>query len=184
MHTDTYARARACARAQDELLPAEVPAFKALIAASHVRAEELGEAYVWNIASVRSLCEMVRRCPQSMDELRLCWGFGGKGVRAQRHGDFLLTALAPLVAELRAAREQAAHGTAAHGTDDAATKEEEADTAAADDAHEGHSLVPRGGSELGEASDAEQRGSVPPRRPKAVPESRQTRAAGKRKARA
>ncbi len=80
---------------------AEVAAYEALLAATHVRADELGEPYVWNIAMVRSLCEMVRRCPTTQAELRLCWGFGGKGVRADRHGDFLLAALAPHLDALR-----------------------------------------------------------------------------------
>lgn len=61
-------------RSMADLLPAEVPVYEALIAATHVRAEEIGESYVWNIAQVRSLVEMVRRCPTTMDELRLCWG--------------------------------------------------------------------------------------------------------------
>ena len=60
-----------------------------------------GESYVWNIAMARSLCEMVRRVPTTLPELRACWGFGGKGLRAQRHGDFLLDALSPHVHDLR-----------------------------------------------------------------------------------
>ena len=84
-----------------EMLPGEVPAYEALIAATHVRAEAIGERWVWNIAMSRSLCEMVRRVPTSIDELRECWGFGGSGVRVQRHGAFLLAALDPHVAALR-----------------------------------------------------------------------------------
>jgi hypothetical protein len=88
-----------------DLLPgAEVAAYEALLAATHVRADEIGERYVWNICHVRSLCEMVRRCPSTPEELRLCWGFGGKGVRADRHGDFLLAALAPHIDALRQAQ--------------------------------------------------------------------------------
>ena len=88
-----------------DLLPgAEVAAYVALLAATHVRADAIGERYVWNICHVRSLCEMVRRCPSTQEELRLCWGFGGKGVRADRHGDFLLAALAPHIDALRQAR--------------------------------------------------------------------------------
>ena len=64
--------------------------YEALIAATHARAEELGEGYVWSIAPARSVCEMVRRAPASMEELRSVWGFGGKGLRAQRHGAPLL----------------------------------------------------------------------------------------------
>ena len=70
-----------------------------------MRAEAIGESYVWNIAMSRSLCEMVRRMPTSIEELRLCWGFGGKGLRAQRHGDFLIAALEPHLPQLRAALE-------------------------------------------------------------------------------
>lgn len=84
-----------------DLLAAEKPAFDALVAASHARAEEIGERYVWNIALMRSLCEMVRRVPTSDVELRMCWGFGGKGLRAERHGACLLEALAPHVDSLR-----------------------------------------------------------------------------------
>jgi hypothetical protein len=87
-----------------ELTPTERRAFDALVAATHMRAEEIGERWVWNIAMARSLCEMVRRMPESTDELRLCWGMGGSGLRVQRHGDFLVAALAPHLAELRAAR--------------------------------------------------------------------------------
>ena len=85
----------------------------ARISATHERAKEIGERWVWNIANSRSLCEMVRRLPTSMEELRLCWGFGGSGVRAERHGAFLLAALKPHVADLRAVHD-AARG-AAHG---------------------------------------------------------------------
>lgn len=51
---------------------------------------------------MRSLCEMVRRVPTDDAALRQCWGFGGAGVRAERHGAFLLAALAPHAAGLRA----------------------------------------------------------------------------------
>jgi hypothetical protein len=51
----------------------------------------------------RSLCEMTRRLPASQPQLRACWGFGGSGVRAERHGDFLLDALRPHLPSLRAA---------------------------------------------------------------------------------
>jgi len=81
---------------------AEEKAYEALIAATHARAEETGEGYVWNIAMMRSLCEMVRRVPTTTDELRRCWGLGGKGLRVHRHGEFLLHALAPHVPALLA----------------------------------------------------------------------------------
>ena len=87
---------------KEELSDLERSVFDALIAATHVRAEAIGESWVWNIAQSRSLCEMVRRVPTTMDELRMCWGFGGGGVRAARHGDFLLDALRPYVARLKA----------------------------------------------------------------------------------
>ena len=97
----------------DQLLPAEKEAYEALVAATHVRAEEQGERWVWNIAMSRSLCEMVRRLPASLTDLRECWGFGGSGVRAQRHGDFLLGALRPHVPALRAAHAATRGGGAA-----------------------------------------------------------------------
>ena len=58
----------------------------------------------------RSLCEMTRRLPVSLPQLRACWGFGGSGVRAERHGDFLLDALRPHLPSLRAAHAAAARG--------------------------------------------------------------------------
>jgi hypothetical protein len=127
-----------------DLLDGERAAFDALIAASHVRAEEIGERYVWNIAMARSLCEMVRRVPTSDEELRGCWGFGGAGVRAERHGAFLLAALKPHVASLRAL-----HGDG----DGAAAPQAEEEKAVAEVKEE----------------EREERGaaSVPPRRPSA-----------------
>ena len=168
----------------EHLLPAEREAYDALVAATHVRAEALGERWVWsvamsraqvsawchsqrpprasfrrvwlaphtkeapligspserlgrcsqampkspilraphrgthltllcftrNIAMSRSLCEMTRRLPASLPQLRACWGFGGSGVRAERHGDFLLDALRPHLPSLRAAHAAAARG--------------------------------------------------------------------------
>ena len=58
----------------------------------------------------RSLCEMTRRLPVSLPQLRACWGFGGSGVRAERHGDFLLDALRPHLPSLRAAHAAVARG--------------------------------------------------------------------------
>ena len=170
----------------EHLLPAERQAYDALVAATHVRAEALGERWVWsvamsredsprgattrtrassgfvsalarsphqggateplgspperlgrrsqavpkvpilraphpgthltllcftrNIAMSRSLCEMTRRLPASLPQLRACWGFGGSGVRAERHGDFLLDALRPHLPSLRAAHAAVARG--------------------------------------------------------------------------
>ena len=37
----------------------------------------------------------------SVDELRACWGFGGKGVLVDKYGEMFLEALAPYVSELR-----------------------------------------------------------------------------------
>ena len=85
-----------------DLLPVEKEVFDTLIAATHVRAEEIGERWLWNIAQARSLCDMVRRRPSTLDELRQCWGFGGSGLRAQRHGSFLLDAIEPHLPSLRA----------------------------------------------------------------------------------
>ena len=75
----------------EDLLPEERRAYAALVAATHVRAEALGERWVWNIAMSRSLLEMTRRLPTSMPQLRAVWGLGGTGVRAARHGDALRT---------------------------------------------------------------------------------------------
>ena len=58
----------------------------------------------------RSLCEMTRRLPASLPQLRACWGFGGSGVRVERHGDFLLDALRPHLPSLRAAHAAVARG--------------------------------------------------------------------------
>lgn len=87
----------------DDLIEAETEAYAALIDATHVRAEEIGEKYVWNIALSRSLCEMVRRCPRTMEALRECWGFGGAGLKAQKHGAVLLAALEQWVPSIEAA---------------------------------------------------------------------------------
>ena len=94
----------------EDLLPEERRAYEALVAATHVRAEALGERWVWNIAMSRSLLEMTRRLPTSLPQLRAVWGFGGSGVRAERHGDFLLEALRPHLPSLRAAHAAAARG--------------------------------------------------------------------------
>ena len=40
--------------------------------ATHERAAAIGERWVWNIAMSRSLCEMVRRVPTTIDALREC----------------------------------------------------------------------------------------------------------------
>jgi len=97
----------------EHLLPAERQAYDALVAATHVRAEALGERWVWNIAMSRSLCEMTRRLPASQPQLRACWGFGGSGVRVERHGAFLLEALRPHLPSLRVAHAAAARGGSA-----------------------------------------------------------------------
>ena len=84
------------------LLPGERPAYDALVAATHVRAEETGQGkFYWNVAPMRSMCEMVRRVPTTKDELMLCRGLGGAGVKVAKHGDCLLEALRPFVEELR-----------------------------------------------------------------------------------
>ena len=75
----------------EDLLPEERRAYEALVAATHVRAEALGERWVWNIAMSRSLLEMTRRLPTTLPQLRAVWGLGGSGVRAARHGDALRT---------------------------------------------------------------------------------------------
>ena len=86
----------------EELLPGERPAYDALVAATHVRAEETGQGkFYWNVAPMRSMCEMVRRVPTTKDELMLCRGLGGAGVKVAKHGDCLLEALRPFVEELR-----------------------------------------------------------------------------------
>ena len=90
-------------QAPDQLIEAEAAAYAALIEATHVRAEEIGEQYVWNIAPSRSLCEMTRRCPIDMEGLRECWGFGGAGKKAAKHGAFLLAALQPLIPSIHQA---------------------------------------------------------------------------------
>jgi hypothetical protein len=90
-------------QSKDDLLEAEASAYETLIAATHARAEAIGEQYVWNIALSRSLCEMVRRCPTNMEALRGCWGFGGAGLKAQKHGAFLLAALKPCIPSIEAA---------------------------------------------------------------------------------
>ena len=74
----------------------------------------------------RSLCEMVRRLPTSMEELRLCWGFGGAGVRAERHGAFLLDALKPHIAELRAVHDAARAVTDGESADGSASVKRQA----------------------------------------------------------
>ena len=54
---------------------------------------------------MRSLCEMLRRLPTSLEELEECHGMGPKKVRT--HGEFLVAALAPHVEQLRAAHAKA-----------------------------------------------------------------------------
>jgi bacterioferritin-associated ferredoxin len=88
---------------QEDLLPDELPAFEALIAATHERAEATGQGkFYWNVAPRRSVCEMVRRVPTTLAELMECHGMGGQGVKAKKHGAFLLNALEPFAASLRA----------------------------------------------------------------------------------
>ena len=112
-----------------DLTATERRAYDALLAATHVRAEEIGERWVWNIAMVRSLCEMVRRVPTTDTELRLCWGFGGAGVRVERHGAFLLEALRPFVDELNSAQQRGASAAPRTDSDD---DDEEEDTPLSD----------------------------------------------------
>ena len=67
--------------------------FAALRQAKNVKAKEL-QLEGYKIAQHRSLCEVVRRVPVTLDALGECWGFGGSGVRLQKYGDYFLVMMA------------------------------------------------------------------------------------------
>ena len=97
---------------------------------------EIGERWIWNIASVRSLCSIVRQLPTTMPALRECWGFGGGGVRAERHGAFLLAALPPHVAALQAVHEAAREAAQPASEKETKPRGKRSAAAAARDTHE------------------------------------------------
>ena len=79
---------------EEDLLEGERAAFAALRAVKNAKAREL-EVMGYKVCQNRSLCEMVRRVPDSVSALRDCWGFGGSGVRVQKYGAMFLETLAP-----------------------------------------------------------------------------------------
>ena len=85
---------------EDELLEGERSAFNALREAKRAKASEL-QIEGYKIAQHRTLCEMARRLPSTLEELSECWGFGGTGVRLNKYGDYFLDVLAPFEDELR-----------------------------------------------------------------------------------
>ena len=108
----------------DDLLPGERAAAEALVTATHERAEATGQGkFYWNVAPMRSLCEMVRRRPRTLSELSACRGLGGKGVKVQKHGAFLLAALVPFLADLEAVHE-ATFGPSTQALDESSAQEE------------------------------------------------------------
>ena len=84
---------------ESDLLDGEKPAFRALYTAKRNKAIEL-QLESYKVAQHRSLCEVVRNKPTTRNELRLCWGFGGSGVRVDKYGDMFLDALRPFLSEL------------------------------------------------------------------------------------
>ncbi|KOO29498.1 hypothetical protein Ctob_014549 [Chrysochromulina tobinii] len=95
-------------KSEIELLPCEQVAFEALRDAKRAKASEL-QIEGYKVAQHQSLCEMVRRCPESIEELRGCWGFGGSGVRVDKYGELFLEALRPHVTDLLPGAEVAAY---------------------------------------------------------------------------
>ena len=69
---------------------------------------------------------MVRRGPASLDELPLCWGFGGSGVRVQKYGELFLDVLAPFADDLHAVHEAARAEYAAKAPDSVKAEKAEA----------------------------------------------------------
>ena len=108
-----------------ELLDGERAAWTALYEAKRAKAAEL-QIESYKVAQHRSLCEMVRRVPASLDELPLCWGFGGSGVRVQKYGELFLDVLAPFADDLHAVHEAARAEYAAKAPDSVKAEKAEA----------------------------------------------------------
>ena len=108
-----------------ELLDGERAAFTALYEMKEAKAHEL-QTESYKVAQDRSLCEMVRRVPASLDELPLCWGFGGSGVRVQKYGQLFLDVLAPFADDLHAVHEAARAEYAAKAPDSVKAEKAEA----------------------------------------------------------
>ena len=88
----------------EQLIAGEMKAFNALRLAKSEKAREEGiEGY--KVAPLQALCEMVRRTPESADELLECWGFAEKRVAA--YGEYFLHALRKHIPAVRAAHEEA-----------------------------------------------------------------------------
>ena len=83
----------------DDLTGEERPAYEALRAARNAKARSM-ERSMFIVANDRTLAEMVRRLPRSLDDLASCYGMGAKKLAA--HGAMLLAALEPHRARLAA----------------------------------------------------------------------------------
>ena len=98
---------------KDDLLPVERDVFEVIRAARNEKARAM-ERSMFIVCNDRTMCEMVRTIPESLEDLGELYGMGAKKVA--RHGQMLLDALAPHVEELRAAH--AAARAAAAPSDD------------------------------------------------------------------
>ena len=104
-----------------DLTAAELTVYEVLRAARNAKARAMDRS-MFIVCNDRTLCEMVRQLPTTLDGLYSLFGMGEKKVRA--HGQMLLDALAPHVATLseehEAARRDNAGGDAAPDVVDAA----------------------------------------------------------------
>jgi hypothetical protein len=90
----------------DDLFQHEIPAFESLREWKRSRARELGFNDPCVICHNRTLCEVVRLLPSSLEQLLKVWGMGPK--RLAQHGSLMLEALEPLRAGLLEARRRQA----------------------------------------------------------------------------
>jgi len=84
---------------EEDLLPWEVPAFKALRQWKRSRGWDLGFNNPCVICHNRTLFEMVRLLPQTKEELMAVWGVSPK--RYASHGELMLKALKPWIPDLQ-----------------------------------------------------------------------------------